>query len=149
MGRWIQGALWLLAIVAVGTLWWFPDALSRLRTLGTPYAEASEGCDLAMGPCSARFSDGVVVSLTADPQPARSGETVDLAVEVDGVSTPVALELQGADMAMGFLRHPLVAEDGRWTLSTALPVCSTDRMRWKADVVLDDRVAGFFLWSTR
>jgi hypothetical protein len=141
--------LWVVAIVAVGGLWWFPDAISRLRTLGAPYAEAEPGCDLAVGPCTAAFPDGTEVQLRAFPQPAGPEDPVQVSVTVKGASRPVALEVQGADMAMGFLRLPLVEADGHWSVSASLPACTTAQMRWKADVVLEDRVAGFFLWSTR
>jgi len=149
LGRLLQGLLWALAVAAVGALWWFPDAISRLRTLGVPYAEMEPGCDLAMGPCAASFSDGTVVRMEATPQPSRPGEPVKVSVRVEGSGRPVALELQGVEMAMGFLRLPLVEAGERFTASVDLPVCTTERMLWKADVVLDDRVAGFFLWSTR
>jgi len=138
-----------VAIAAVVGLWWFPDAISRIRTLGAPYAEAERSCDLALGPCTASFADGTSVHLTATPQPAGPGVPVVLSVTVDGPGRPVAVELQGVEMAMGFLRLPIVEADGRWSASAQLPVCTTERMLWKADVVLDDRVAGFFLWSTR
>ena len=138
-----------MAIAALGGLWFFPDAISRLRTAGVPYAEADRSCDFAQGPCEAVFDDGVRVTLHAGPQPVPQGESVTLQVEVGGDSEPQAIEIQGAEMAMGFLRLPLEPSGTRWILHTELPACATDRMLWKADVVLDDRVAGFHLWSTR
>ncbi len=72
-----------------------------------------------------------------------------LFVSVDGEVVPVAVEIQGVEMAMGFLRLPLEPRDGGWGLQADLPACTTDCMLRKADVVLEDRVAGFFLWSTR
>lgn len=145
---WLQGGLWGLALVAVGTLWAFPDALSRLRAVGAPYAAAAPGCDPSVG-CTARFDDGVSVQLWARPQPAPPGVPVELRVTVDGPGVPLAVELQGADMAMGFLRLPLDADGDGWAATAQLPVCTTERMRWRADVVLEDRAAGFELWSTR
>ncbi len=138
-----------MAVVAVVALWWFPDAISRLRAMGSPYAEADAACELSAGPCEARFPDGTVVRLAATPQPSSAGVPVALTVGVEGDSRPVAVELQGVEMAMGFLRLPFTEANGDWTVSVDLPVCTTERMQWKADVVLDDRVAGFYLWSTR
>jgi len=146
---WLQGALWFVAAAALVALWWFPDAISRLRSAGQPYAAADPSCDFAAGPCVARFPDGTEVSLQASPQPAPSGEPVALQVVVIGDATPAAVEIQGVEMAMGFLRLPLTADGDRWTATANLPVCTTERMQWKADVVLSDRVAGFILWSTR
>ncbi len=142
----MQGALWLVGLGALGLAWAYPDAISRLRRHTAPYAAADAAC---AGRCSAHFPDGTVVTMTADPQPVANGQPVRLRVEVDGPSRPVAVELQGADMAMGFLHLPLVDEGGAWSVTVDLPACTTARMRWRADVILSDRVAGFTLWSTR
>ena len=139
----------MVAGTAVVALWWFPDAISQLRTMNTPYAEAARDCDLSHGPCTATFADGVVVHLVATPQPVGPDEPVIVDVTVEGHAKPRSIELQGADMAMGFVSLALTERDGRWTATVPLPACTTDRMEWKADIVLEDRVAGFFLWSTR
>lgn len=141
--------LWGCAVAAVGLLWWYPDALSRFRQASGPYAEMEASCDLAKGPCEATFPDGVVVVMAASPQPAGPSDTLEITLTVKGDAEPVAVELQGVDMAMGLFRMPVVRSGQTWTASGPLPVCTTDRMQWRADVVLDDRVAGFFLWSTR
>lgn len=144
-----EAVLWAVAIGAVAGLWLFPDAISRLRAMGAPYAEADVSCSLAAGPCQVRFDDGTVVTMTASPQPAGPEDAVTVHVEVAGASTPTALEIQGVEMAMGFLRLPFEPVQQGWALTATLPVCTTERMLWKADVVLDDRVAGFFLVSHR
>lgn len=145
----LEGVLWVVAIGALAGLWFFPDAISRLRGMGTNYAETERSCDLGAGPCSVAFADGVEVVFRASPQPVRQGEPLSIEVTVDGPSIPQSLEIQGADMPMGFLKLPFETDEGRFTLAADLPACTTDRMLWKADVVLDDRVAGFYLWSTK
>ena len=138
-----------MAAAALVGLWAFPDAISRLRALGSPYVEVDRACDPGRAPCVATFPDGTAVRFAATPQPAGQGQPVAVRVEVEGDATPVALEVQGVEMAMGFVRLPFERSGSAWALTLDLPVCTTDRMLWKADVVMDDRVAGFFLWSIR
>jgi hypothetical protein len=141
--------LWAAVALVALLFWLFPDAVSRFRQSTMPYAEMDASCSLAEGPCEAVFPDGVVVSMTATPQPVGPADPVRFEVRVEGAAVPRSVELQGVDMAMGLVQLPLEKGAGKWTGQGGLPVCTTDRMQWRADVILDDRVAGFFLWATR
>ena len=138
--RWIAAGLLIAVGLGAGALWWWPDATSRLRRLGA-YAEADPACPVGDVPCVATFPEGTRVTLTVDPPglPTETALTFRVAVDPPG-PRPVAVELQGVDMNMGLLRYPL-DEDGRAT--GVIPLCTTSEMRWRADVVLADRTAGF------
>lgn len=136
-------ALVVLAVVA-GGLWLFPDAVSRLRQLGT-YAEADPECLLDETACTATFADGSTVTLDVTPRgmPTETPLTFEVTVTGDA-PVPRSLELQGIDMNMGLLSVPLQpAGDGVSRGTGVVPVCTTDRMKWHADVVMDGRTAGF------
>ncbi len=150
--RWIryaQGVLWGFALLVLALAWAFPDAIARLRAWGSTYAEAAPGCDLDRGPCTARFPDGTEVRLRATPHPVGPDGQVHLWVEAP--LPPRTVEIYGIDMAMGLVRAPLApALDAEgWTARVTLPACTSKRMRWRADVLFDDRIAGFTLVSTR
>ena len=144
--RWLQRGLVATALAALAAAWWFPDAISRSRRWGQPYAEAPDPCG---SPCVVRFADGAEVAFAASPQPAGPGTPIDVAITTRGVGAPLALEVQGAEMAMGFVRVPFAAHGDTSVARVDLPICTTSRMRWRADVVFADRVAGFTLWSER
>lgn len=146
--RWLAGAAWLTVMGAIAALWAFPDAMSQLRQRTTSYATPA-ACDLAAGPCVATFDDGHQTTLSVRPAPFRASRPLEWEVRTDG-PPPLAIELQGVDMNMGLVRIPLVAgPDGRFTATAALPACTSDRMRWRADVVAPDRTAGFELDSVQ
>jgi len=136
-------ALGAVALVG-GALWLFPDAVSRLRQLGS-YASADPSCDLAERACTASFVDGTRVTLDITPRGLPTEEPLTLAVRVEPAGpVPQAVELQGVDMNMGLLRTELEPTGtGQASGTLVVPVCTTERMRWHADVVLDDRTAGF------
>jgi protein SCO1/2 len=137
--------LGLLALVA-GGLALFPDVVSRVRQQGT-YARAPEACRVGWEPCTATFLDGSTVTLSIEPQGLPTETPLTFRVDVQGAAArPVALELQGVDMNMGIVRFPLDG-DGRGT--GVIPLCTTSEMRWRADVVLSDRTAGFGFSLTR
>lgn len=133
--------------IGAGALWAFPDAVSRLRQIGS-YASADPACDLAAEPCTATFPDGHRVTLSLSPKGAPTETPLTVEVQVDppdlGAS---AVELQGLDMNMGLLRVDLspTPAEGVYRGTVVVPVCTTDSMRWHADVLLDDRTAGFGL----
>jgi protein SCO1/2 len=133
----------VLGLIA-GGLWLFPDAVSRLRRLGT-YAEADPECRLDQRACTAVFADGTAVTLDVTPRGMPTETPLSFEVRVDPAGpTPRSLELQGVDMNMGLIPVPLsLGDDGVARGRGVVPVCTTERMRWHADVVLDGRTAGF------
>ena len=139
-------AVLALAVVGLGAgaLWLFPDAVSRLRQLGA-YAAADSDCDLAAAPCTASFPDGTAVTLAISPTGIPTDTTLMIDVRVDPPGpVPTTLELQGVDMNMGLLQSTLTDHgDGHATGTLVVPLCTTERMKWHADVVLSDRTAGY------
>lgn len=137
----------ILAGIALGSvalvgaaLWLVPDVGSRLRQLGT-YAASDPDCLLRAEPCVATFADGARVALEVDPPGLPTETPLTFTVTTEPLELrPVAIELQGVDMNMGLLRFP-VDEQGRAT--GTIPICTTSEMKWRADVVLPDRTAGF------
>lgn len=135
-------ALAALALGA-GLLWAVPDLVSQARRMGS-YADAEPACDLAEGPCTATFADGTEVTLDITPRGLPTETPLTLRATVEGDATPTAVELQGVDMNMGLLRTALTPDpEGGFSGRLVVPVCTTERMTWHADVVLQDRTAGF------
>lgn len=149
MKRFLRVAAWSIAVLAFLGLWLFPDAISRFRQSRSGYFPGDPSCDAARGPCSVAIGEDDEVRLEVKPKGAPAARPLVFLVEVDGEAQAKAIELQGVDMNMGFFRFPLhpAGEPGRWGAEGVLPVCTLDRMAWRADVVLDEAVAGFVLWS--
>jgi protein SCO1/2 len=141
---WVAAAVVLGGVSAAAvTLWAYPDLVSRFRQTGL-YAAADPACDLGKGPCTATFPDGRRVTLEITPRGLPTEEPLTARVQVDPPGpAPVWVELQGDVMNMGLLRAPLVEGVAGWTGTVVVPLCTTERMTWRADVVLADRTAGF------
>lgn len=141
---------WVLAGGAILLAWVFPDALSRLRASTEAYAAMDPSCALADGPCSASFPDGQVVTLAVDPPHAPTAVPLTFTVSLNGGGpAPTRLEILGIDMYMGVTSVPLSASEEGFEGTGTLPLCTTERMRWRVDALFPDRVAGFDLVSTR
>jgi len=144
-----QLGVWFLTALLVLLLWLFPDAISRLRQLSAPYAQAPETCELAQGACTATFADGGTVTLDVEPRDVVATEPATFRVRVAGEGAPTLLELQGIDMNMGLIRIPLARQGDVYVATSPLPACTLHRMAWRVDVLLPDRAAGFVLWTRR
>jgi hypothetical protein len=108
--------------------WLFPRA--------TQTAAGEAGCDLHSGPCTARLPDGGEITLSITPRPIPALAPLMAEVQVKGLAaTSVTLDINGVTMNMGLFRTALKAtEDGGWRGKTGLPVCTTSKMDWLADV---------------
>lgn len=131
--------------LGAGALWLIPDAVSQVRQISTIYAESPADCDLSEGRCTADFDDGQRVHLEISPTGIPTETPLTVQVRVDPPTrAPARVELQGLDMNMGLLSVPLSpAGEGAFTGTVVVPVCTKEQMRWHADVVFDDRTAGF------
>ncbi|HJL39757.1 MAG TPA: hypothetical protein RMG48_00505 [Myxococcales bacterium LLY-WYZ-16_1] len=145
--RGLKAGAWGLAALLAGGLWLFPDAVSRWRRARSNHVRMDPSCRLARGPCAVRFSDGAEVQLSIAPPGAPAATPLRFRVEADGVGPPRAVEVQGVDMNMGFFRFALQRDGAGWSARGVVPVCTRERMAWRADVVFEDRVAGFRFWS--
>lgn len=142
--------IWVAVMGAIALLWAFPDLVSRGRQITQPYASMPADCELEEGPCRATFPDGSWVELSVRPPPFRASMPLQWAVRTsDGLPPPVAIELQGVSMNMGLVTLPLEPGPEGATVRGALPVCTTQRMQWRADVVFGGRSAGFELMSVQ
>jgi hypothetical protein len=141
----------VIAAAALLALWLLPDAIARWRRARAGYHEMDPSCRLADGPCTVELPGGERVALTVEPEGAPAATPLSVRVTTRGAAVPRAIELSGVDMNMGFFRHALHAApgEGTWTATVVLPVCTRDRMAWRADVVFEDAVAGFVLWSEK
>lgn len=146
----MRAGAWVLAAAALLALWMFPDAIARWRRSRSGTVEMDPRCRLAEGPCGVELPDGEHLTLSVNPSGAPAATPLAVEVTTEGAAVPRAIELSGLDMNMGFFRHRLhPAGLGTWTATVVLPVCTRARMAWRADVVLDDAVAAFVLWSER
>ena len=144
---WLGWSAWGLLMFGVALAWWVPDLPATLRAWWRPVAQMSAGCDLAQGPCAARFADGGEVTLTVDPPHAPTNAPVTLTVREDGVGVPTGLAVLGVDMYMGLITLPLIADADAYVAQARLPLCTLDRMRWRVDVLFEDRTAVFHVVS--
>jgi hypothetical protein len=106
-----------------------------------PVAVETKGdadCDLHQGPCSARFPDGGRVTLAISPRPIRPITPLMVEVRVEKLDTDRAdVDFTSPDMNMGFNRATLKATGpGTYRGPMVLPICTSDRMTWHANVFL-------------
>lgn len=133
-------------LVVIGALAWWPDALLRLREAGGASATADPTCDPTAGPCVATFADGRSVTLRVTSGPVRATAPMHLEVLAPPPLTPTGLMMQGVEMPMGLVMVTFTeTAPGAWAGDGATPVCTLDRMTWRADVTFADRTATFWL----
>lgn len=149
--RVVKGLAWGLPLALLALLWWFPDAVSRIRQHSAPYAGMPTDCLLAEGPCTATFADGREVRLTLTPGRPQASSVLTFHLHTPPSLTPRQVQVQGLDMNMGLATYLVTPgpDPGTWTASGALPICTEQTMTWRADVLFDDRSAGFTFSSVR
>jgi hypothetical protein len=99
---------------------------------------AGAACNLNIAPCRVVLADGGVVELAITPRPIPVVSPLAIEARLTGVAADtVELDFSGADMEMGYNRITLAAQgDGRFRATTALPVCVTGRMNWRATLIV-------------
>ena len=107
---------------------WFPRAEFE--------AAAPTECNLATGPCTARFGATGAIRLAMSPQPLRAAAPMQLAINAEGIGARrVLVDFTGADMNMGLTRVELSERgSGHFAGEATLPVCVSRRMTWRARV---------------
>lgn len=119
----------------------FPSIAEEVR--------ADSTCDLHKTACSATFSDGAKVTFSITPRPISPLAELTYDVNVQGMAADAAIvDIQGETMNMGLYHTPLKPKvSGQFTAKGGVPVCTTQRMVWRADVRLssngDHRQATF------
>ncbi|RME24725.1 MAG: SCO family protein [Deltaproteobacteria bacterium] len=144
---------WGLALGLCFAIWRWPDRVLGLRHGNLPTTR--QECALASTPCTARFSDGLAVSIAASPLGLPRATPLRWSVAVaDGVHVASRLELTGVNMPMGLTRIPLEpVGPGRFEGQGSLPMCTESRMLWRAEVTVESpdggppRIAAFEFWS--
>jgi len=111
--------------------WLFPEVAE--------WAEVDLGCDLHRGPCVARLEGGGEIALSITPRPIPALAPLTAQLRTKGLAVDSAtLQISGVTMNMGLFRSPLKAVgDGVWRGKSGLPVCTTSRMDWRAELRLD------------
>ena len=134
--RWV-GALVLLVAVAVlfGIQIYRPAPDAGLETAEVLTVAAD--CDVAQTACTAR-GEGLAVELTLGPD-AQPMEAFKIRLRTTEDQLPasavVELEFRMQAMDMGMNRYRLLRNDqGAWTGEATLPVCSSGRSDWLAEV---------------
>ncbi len=144
---------WGLALGFFFVIWKWPDRVLGLRHGDLP--STRQQCALASTPCTARFSDGLAVSIAAEPLGLPRATPLRWKIAIaDGVHTASKLELTGVDMPMGLTLVPLTEiGPGRFEGEGALPACTRSKMLWRAEVTVDapdgsaPRIAAFEFWT--
>ena len=134
--RWI-GALVLLVLVAAlfGIQLCRPAPDAGLET--AEVLTVAAGCDIAQTACAAR-GEGLAVELALGPD-VQPMEAFPIRLRtIEGrlsASAVVELEFRMQAMDMGVNRYRLLRNDqGAWTGEATLPVCSSGRSEWLAEV---------------
>lgn len=149
MGRRVKLRLWMVAaavlLVAVTFSAW--RLRSGLDAPPVPLTVSAADCDSARAACGAQ-GEGLQIELRLGP-PVRPLEPFDVALRVaDGVLTDAArVEVQFVmrGMDMGINRYRLArAADGIWRGRAILPVCTSQRADWIAELDIRD---GTYRWT--
>lgn len=116
-------------------------------------APLSADCDLAAGPCVARFPGGATVALDVEPRGIPPLAPLSLTVEIQGIAPgTVQVDFTGVDMDMGYNRAALTAAGpGLYLGQGMLPICVRGRMAWEARVLVatpDGLLAAPFRFET-
>ncbi len=131
---WLLVGLLLMAFIVVAIYKFQPLLHPDLAEV----APLDPNCDLRVGPCVGRFSDGTEISFSIEPRTIPLVETLQLKTTIKGVSAQGAeVDFIGLNMDMGFNRSKLKAEgDGRFSGTGVLPVCIMTVMEWEARVMM-------------
>lgn len=145
---------WIMGVAVLLLLWRRPGLLQDLRLRGQGETAPQEQCELATGKaCTARFSDGLELSIQVAELPLRPGQPARWKIQSSDPEAALSrIELTGVSMPMGLTLLPLTGgPDGTWTAEGALPSCGGTPMMWRADVLLQaqgrERVAAFQFWT--
>lgn len=137
---WVDRALWLvlsglLAAIAGVAIYKLQPLLSPKPVLSAPL---DPGCDLRLGPCTARFPEGGELTFEILPNAIPILVPLTLRVAIQGLQAGgVEVDFAGVDMNMGFNRVSLAAVGGgRFEGEGMLPTCVRNRMIWEAKVLL-------------
>lgn len=97
----------------------------------------SVDCDAAVSTCSVK-KEGFVVKLSLGPD-VHALNSFPLILDIEGEESDIAVDgviadfqMQGMDM--GINRYKLQSAEGKWQGSITLPVCTTSRMDWYAQI---------------
>jgi len=136
----VERVLWVLLIALAAAV--LGVLTVKLRPLLSPEAVLAAvpdlDCDLLAGPCTGRFAGGGEVTLDVEPRGIPPARPLVLRVRTrDLTVSAVAVDLNGTDMNMGYIRPTLQADGpGRFRGEGMLPVCVRQRMTWEARVLL-------------
>lgn len=134
MKLWATAILFAVAGLAVG---WF--ALPHwLASSSSHSLSVAAGCALHETPCVASAGPRRLhIRLAPTPVPVLQPVQVHLQAEGFGAVQQVQVQVEGVDMFMGYQFASLTpAPDGGWQGSFTLPVCTLERMEWRATVAL-------------
>lgn len=114
---------------------WVPPQTETLTLI-----EKNESCYLDHNNCTITLPDGHILALSIDPKPIQPNK--DLQIQAKTLSSrykPIAVDLEGINLNMGFIRPPFSAQPlGLYTAKLNLPICDEKRMSWKALVIMMD-----------
>ena len=123
----------------------FAGALLAGRFLGQQQEEVGEfdvlaplWCEPQAGPCIYRYAPGGRISFTLEPQESiKPMEPLTATIGYsDGEMSASTLLLTGLNMEMGQNRFSFHKEGDAYSARIMIPVCTLDRMEWRALVHL-------------
>lgn len=112
---------------------------------------ATQSCEPAKGDCVIERGDlRIALQLGDESQPVHSGSRLQAQVSLNNSATEtVRLSFQGKEMYMGENHFELSPVDAnRFAAEVMLPVCTTGRMTWQAQVSLDNSNSVIFEFDT-
>lgn len=115
----------------------------------TPVLAQNPDCDLAKGPCELH---GFEMSLSPLPVKAEQSYTIHVKAPVGSELIPEAVDFEGTETNMGFIRPALTTADKQnYSGSFYIPACDLPEMRWRAKLLLtskDGPKSLFFYFKT-
>lgn len=99
---------------------------------------ALSNCNLQRDVCVLNLPDGQPLSLSITPRPIPLMQPLSVDVVLGKPADKVAIEFTGVKMEMGQNRTELaLTAPGHYRGSASLPVCTTGRMEWQANLLIE------------
>lgn len=127
----------VLTLLVLVLIWQLPKLLTPATSADTLQLHAA-GCLLNHHRCSAREKEQQV-ELSVEADTIQSLTPLPFVAALSGLEADtVTLVLEGKEMFMGVNQIPMTQQpDGTWQATTELAVCTTGKMVWLANIIIE------------
>lgn len=101
----------------------------------------NENCDLASASsCSVTDEEGHTYTVSLNPRPVKEGQTVTFSVATATSRMPIAVDIQGVEKDMGYIRPSLAKSDtSEYRAEFDIPVCDLATMNWRVHLIVQGK----------